>query len=273
MSDDLHPMLRPNASDRAEKALKALTSSIDIVAPGCGSFLGELISAVIPNTTSQRIAEYLTRVGRRLAALEVRVEGLEKKLGPEQVALFEDGARSAARSTSSQRIERLAAVVAYGMATDDGEAERNRTVLQILDQLSEADLLRLDSFIWRMGPDPRRPSGPQHPWANYGEGFESLPPAEQTRIAMAARSQAEEVKALEDHRIAKLLALNLLQQPTGLVPGRPLLGGGKGMPIIKKEEPRLTHLGAMVLAKTGLGQDTWEGVLERDREAAESAAR
>lgn len=44
------------------------------------------------------------------------------------------------------------------------------------------------------------------------------------------------------------------------------------MPIIKKEEPRLTPLGAMVLTKTSLGQDTWEGVLERDREAAESAA-
>ena len=269
MPDDVHPMLKPTAADHADKALRALTSGIDLVAPGFGSFVGELLSTVIPNTTSERIAEYLTRLGRRLTALEVRLDGLAERLGPEQIALFEDGARSAVRSTSSERIERLAAVVAYGMAADDREAERNREVLQILEQLSEADLLRLDSFIWRTGPDPRRRSRPKHPWADYGEGYESLPPAEQTRIAMAARSRAADVKALEERRIAKLLALNLLHQPTGLVPGRPLLGGGQGMPVIKKEEPRLTHLGAMILARTGLGQDTWDGVLEREREAAE----
>lgn len=266
MSESLHPLLRPTAGDQVEKALRALTSAVDVLAPGWGGFFGELIGSVIPNTASHRMAELLTRVSRRLQQLEVKVDGLTERLGPEQIALFEDGARSAIKATSVSRIERLARVVAHGLAAGDVEAEKCRVIVQILDQLSEPDLIKLDGYVWRGGGSPRSTDFP--PRAADAE-TEQLPAAEQLQRAMVAREQKEDQRALDLHRITKLINMNLLSQTTTIGPGRLQLGGGPGLPVINTDPPKLTRLGALVLEHAGLGQPTWDGVFEREREAAE----
>lgn len=270
MPEGLHPLLRPTAGDQVEKALRALTSAVDALAPGWGGFFGELIGSVIPNTASHRTAELLTRVSRRLQHLEVKVDGLTERLGPEQIALFEDGARSAIKATSVSRIERLARVVAHGLAANDAEAEKCRVIIQILDQLSEPDLIKLDGYVWRGGRNPRLSDFP--PRAEDA-GTEQLPVAEQMQRAVVAREQKEDQKALELHRVTKLINLNLLSQTTTIGSGRPALGGRPTLPVITTDQPKLTRLGALVLDHAGLGQPTWEGVFEREREAAEWIAK
>lgn len=271
MTEEVHPTLRPTAADRAEKALKALTSGVDLVAPGWGGFFGELVSSIIPNTAAQRLAEFVSRLSRRLHMLEARVEILSERLGPEQTALFEEGARSAVKATSSLRIQRLADLVAHGMTANEAEAERDRAILAILDQLSERDILCLDGFVPRMGRDPRLATEPDNPWADYGAGFQDLSIAEKNRVAREIRSREMEEKALEAHRVAKLLKLNLLDQVEGLLPGRPRLDGGLPLPVLAKDPPTLSTLGRIVLHRTGLGQATWEQRLAVPSEAESSA--
>lgn len=263
MTGDIHPTLRRNASDFAAMGLRALTSTVDQWLPGGGSFFGELIAEVIPNTTSRRLLEYVTRLGRQLAALEARVDDLGQ-LDTEQLALFEDGARSSVRATTPNRIERVARIVAHSWTKPDVDAERSRIILALLDQLSENDLLALDQYIHRMGPDPRRGANSPSDYPDVtGLGF-----AEANAIFMAAKAQSDDRAAIEMHRLTKLIGMNLLEQPVGLMPGRPLIRGGQGLPQIAKEQPRLTRLGKLVLEEAGLGQPTWEEVLIREQDAS-----
>lgn len=243
--------------------LRALTSTVDRWLPGAGSFFGELISEVIPNTTSRRLLEYVTRIGRELSALKAHVEDLAG-LSAEQLALFEDGARSSARATTMTRIERLARIVAHDWTDEGAETERSRVLLALLDQLSETDLLSLDKYVFRVGRDPRQPG---QRLTDYPDVL-GLSPAEAVRVSLAAKEKREDKAAIEMHRLNKLIGMNLLEQPVSLTPGRPQLGGGQGLPKIAKDRARLTRLGKMVLEEAGLGQATWDEVSARDEEAA-----
>lgn len=127
MTETVHPSLQPTPGDRIADILRALGSSIDLVAPGWGSVFGSLIGEVIPNLREQRTAEYLTKLGQRLAALEAGFEAMSGGLGVESLALFEDGARDASRATSSERIARIGYVVANGMAHGDAQASWDGT--------------------------------------------------------------------------------------------------------------------------------------------------
>lgn len=225
MAEDIHPALKAGAADHAATALKAISSAVDIVVPGAGSVFGELISFVIPNLRSQRFEEFLTRLARRIGKTEQRLDALIERLGPEQVALFEDGARGAVRATTSERIDRFARLVANGLTADEAEAERNRVLVALLEQVSETDLFYLDGFVGRMGPDPRGKST-RFARLDYGPGFDDLPAPEQFKVAREVRAKVSEVEAIEEYRLTKLINLNLLLQPVVLTPGRPQLGGG-----------------------------------------------
>ena len=265
MTKDIHPMLKPGASDYAEKALRSITSAVDVVAPGVGSVFGELIGAIIPNTRSQRFEEFLTRLARRISMTERKLDALIDGLGPEQIALFEDGARGAVRATTPARIDRFARMVARGLTADEIEAERVRVLVALLEQLSESDLLYLDGFVGRMGPDPRGRSSCGRS-LDFGPGFEDLSSVEQMKVARDVRARQREVDAIEEYRLTKLVNLNLLLQPVLLVPGRPQLGGGMGLPQMAKDRVSLTVLGHLILVRAGLGQETWEDVMLRESE-------
>ena len=156
----LPPALRENTSDRAVTGLRAITSAIDVIMPGAGSLFGELAGVVIPNQRGQRLVEYVARLGRLLRdhseilrAQNDRVEDLESafreiasKLGAEQVALFEAGARSSAQTTSRERIAQIAKIVAEGLTSDDAKTERQRRMLEIVSDLSDLDVLTLSSL-------------------------------------------------------------------------------------------------------------------------------
>lgn len=266
LTADIHPSLKTSAADHAERVLRAITSAVDVVAPGVGSIFGELIGTVIPNRRSQRFEEFLTRLARRINTTDQRLDALIERLGAEQIALFEDGARGAVRATSSERIDRIARLVARGLTADEIEAERSRVLVDLLERLTEADLRYLDGFIYRQGRDPRGSPEPKG-GLDYGPAFEALSAPEQWKIALEVRARVAETKAIEEYRVAKLIGLNLLIQPIELTPGRPLLGGGVGLPQMTKDHIKLTPLGRLILDRAGLGQATWDEVLEREREA------
>jgi hypothetical protein len=263
--EDVHPLLRPSAADHAATLLRGLSSAVDVAAPGWGSVFGELIGSVIPNLRSERVEEYITRLGRELRALRAQVDDLIQKLGPEQIALFEDGARSAARATSHDRIARIARMVAAGMTSEEEEAARARELMALLDQLTEADLFYLDRFVPRGGLDPR-------PWSR-GETYvqrlgEITYPLTDERLAALVEAQFKdaEAKAVKDYRPAKMINLNVLQQQTGIVEKRTKFDG-RPTPELKTGKPQLTSLGYMLLLKAGLGQRTWDEVLAREGDA------
>ena len=153
MPDDISPAIRPNAADHAASGLQALTSLADIAVPGIGSFFGLLVGQVIPNQRNERMAEFITRLSRRLRIAEEGLDALNQrystfvdKLGPEQRALFEDGAYASARATSTSRIDGISKVVADGLNADEATAIQQRMALQLISELSEEDVIVLLSY-------------------------------------------------------------------------------------------------------------------------------
>jgi hypothetical protein len=157
----LAPVLRDTAADKAVAGGQALSSIVDVVAPGVGGFFGLLVGQIIPGQRAERLAEYATRLGRRLRitegaieSLSDRLEALALALDADQRALFEDGALAAVRATTNERIEQIAKVVADGLTDDDVSAAEQRRLLALLNDLSSEDLVVLMSHTQRWRSDP-----------------------------------------------------------------------------------------------------------------------
>ena len=72
---------------------------------------------------------------------------------PHQKALFEEGALAATRATSPERIEGIAAIVAEGITGEAAEAEDRRRLLQLVNELSEDEIVLLCDYTQRYGSD------------------------------------------------------------------------------------------------------------------------
>jgi hypothetical protein len=245
VTEDVHPMLRPTAADRAADTLRALTSAVDLIAPGVGSVFGQLIGSVIPNLRSERFELYLTLLGRRLRALDTRLEALAERLGPEGIALFEEGARSAGRATREERIRQVALLVSGGISADEKNAATSRDLMRILDEVTDSELALLDSFVWRLGPDPRGESG--------------------VRFHQGSAASWREAQMFHEMRLVRLERLALIKRETELVPGQQRYDGLSAVPQMVRQEPRLTDLGKRLLVEVGMGQSTWDEVLTREQ--------
>lgn len=139
---DLPAALRENFSDIAAAVLRATLGNIPIG----GALVVELIGRVLPDLREQRFLEYLARLAQKVEQSHRTLDDLLKEIGPMKAALFEDGALGAVRSTSGDRIEHLAALVALGLEGTERGAEDQRSLVRMLNELTDADLRYL--MLW-----------------------------------------------------------------------------------------------------------------------------
>jgi hypothetical protein len=233
MSDKKLPAsLEPTASDRAVQGLQAITSAVDMAVPGVGSFFGALVGQIIPNQRNERLVEYCVRLGRRLQVAEgavedlrARLEALAANLTPEQLALFEDGAAAAVKATSEDRVDTIARIVAAGLTNDDAKAADQRRLLDLLNELSDEDVVVLCSYTHRYGRDP---------------GWRELHKASLSPVAVHMQSSEGEMDqgTMRDIRKAKLVRLRVLEE-------KPSSNG-------RSTSTDLTRIGRFVLRHLGL---------------------
>lgn len=132
------------------------TSSVVDWQPLPGSVLAEIVNALVPHQRAGRLAEFL-----RL--LDVKIEGLSPdvqdtaKHDTEKVALIEDGAYSAARATSRERIERIVNCVANGIRAVDEPEFFSKRMLALFNEIDDNELLMLYDFYQKALPG--RPLG------------------------------------------------------------------------------------------------------------------
>lgn len=237
MSDEIHPSLRKNASDHAHELLLALSSAVDVAAPGWGSSFGYLVGEVIPNRRPDRIARFLTKLVHKLELLDQRCSILEQ-LSAEKAALFEDGGREAVRSTSDDRIDRVAEIVASGMVGDDLETALRRDLLALFASLSDGELASLAAYA---GIRPDIPEAPQDVQIDR-------------KTAMNALAR---MRSVSDFHRVRLISLGLLEQKQVLVPDRYRLGSRAREANPQKlvtERPNPTAVGRALLVELGLLQ-------------------
>lgn len=117
-------------------------------APVVGSLLSEVAGAIIPNQRIDRIAKFAEILEQRLSTLEESF--LRSQLSNEEfVGIMEEAMIQASRSTSNDRREYLASIVASGLTDKEIEYNETRRILTILGELSDAEVILLRSYLVR----------------------------------------------------------------------------------------------------------------------------
>jgi hypothetical protein len=131
--------------------VSALRSGIGIL-PIYGSFLAELVTVTIPNQRLDRIANYVRALAKRLARFEKSFLDEQAKRS-DFCELVEESFHQAARSTTEERREYIANLIANGLREDQEDYLRSRFLLRILGQLNDAEILIL--HYYDLGNSPK----------------------------------------------------------------------------------------------------------------------
>src|SRR5688572_16192704 len=134
--------LRLNRSDYVASAAKSALGAV----PFAGSLLVELADTVIPNQRIERIVRFAADLQNRIADLEE--ERVRAHLTDENFTdLVEEAMRQAARSTSDERRQHIASVVAAALTAEDVSFIESKHLLRILGEINDLEVIWLRSYL------------------------------------------------------------------------------------------------------------------------------
>ena len=140
MSEDqqLPAEIKSTAIDYVASGAKSVLG----IVPFVGSLLAEVAGSVIPNQRIDRIARFATALQGRIAHLEEQAVRGELK-DEEFTELLEEALRQAARSTSDERREYLAAAIANSLTRNAIKHSETKHLLRIMGELSDVEIIWL----------------------------------------------------------------------------------------------------------------------------------
>ncbi len=203
--------------------------------PLVGGPLSTLITETIPNLRQDRIVKYLRNLDERLATLE-KNEIDELQNDPEKVDLIESGGYLAARSTSTDRLERIAEIVFRGLSKADSNFIRRKRLIALFGEIDDDEFMILTAYGQSYG------GYASQAW----EAVDQPPPA----TLGSSEEQLENAKLFELGK-QNLLRVGLLERNYGQVkkdsypPFDPKTGGFKS-------RVEISHLGRMLLREAGI---------------------
>lgn len=232
-NDAMPDVLKDSGPDHAVVASKALLGMV----PFAGSILAELAGIAIPNQRLDRVVKFAVELDRRLAGIESEV--LKWKWRDDQfLELAEEVVRQAARATSDQRREYLAAVLSTEMTQEQIDEHDHRHLLRILGELNDVEVVWLRHYAGNgfrghhEFQDCHREVLEPKVVADY--------PSDDARMAASA---------LKESYLSHLVQLGLMedQLSTGVNGVPEMEWGGKKFRVRRD----ITHLGAMLLELIG----------------------
>lgn len=134
--------LAPNRSDYVVIAAKAALGAV----PFAGSLLAEIAGTVIPNQRIDRIVRFAMELEKKLADLEqdrVRVHLSDDSF----TDLIEEGLHQAARSTTDDRRQHIANIVANSLTSEDISFIESKHLLRLLGEVNDIEVIWLRFFL------------------------------------------------------------------------------------------------------------------------------
>ena len=223
--------LDANSLDRFASSVKIAGSLVPLV----GGPLSALITETIPNLRQDRIVKYPRSLEERLSKLEK--EEIDKlHSDPEKVDLVESGGFLAARSTSPDRLERIAEIIFRGLSKTDTDLIRRKRLLALFGEIDDDQFVILNAYGQAIGGNA----------SQVWDTVDLPPPA-------TLGSSQEQLENAELYELGKqnLLRLGLLERKYGHVkkdsypPFDPKSGGFKS-------RLEISHLGRMLLREAGM---------------------
>jgi hypothetical protein len=116
--------------------------------PFVGSVFAEVAGAIIPNQRIDRIVKFAEKLESKLS--DTQKVALRSQLSDEEfVDILEEGMIQASKSTSDDRREYLALLIANGLSDKAIEYGETRRLLTILGDLSDAEIISLRYHLVR----------------------------------------------------------------------------------------------------------------------------
>lgn len=135
-----------NLPELGNKRIDYLTTTLSAVAPLLGPLLAEVIKELIPGQRLDRIEKYVQILNSKLSRLSD--EFIRSHLINENFTdLLEDGLRQAAKSTSDDRREYIASVVATGIASETIDCIETKHLLRILGEINDIEVIWLRYYL------------------------------------------------------------------------------------------------------------------------------
>ena len=144
--------LEPNITDDIVSIGKGIVG----IAPIFGPMIGEVIGQIIPRQRVDRITEFIKLLDVRLSELEMDRDKLAKKMAEEPyVNLFEEGLWQAARSSSQERKEYIASLLANGLTDEALNDIQQGVLLSLLGELNDIEILKLYQYTIKARTDEK----------------------------------------------------------------------------------------------------------------------
>lgn len=127
--------------DHVTSVVKGVVGAVPIVGP----FFAEVVGTLVPNQRVDRIADFAQKLHDRIENLED--DTLRSRITDENFTdLLEESLQQAARSTSDERREYIANLVASGINDDDIDYIENKHLLRILGELNDIEVIWLIAY-------------------------------------------------------------------------------------------------------------------------------
>lgn len=140
--DEQSNEITSNRSDYVAFAAKAALGAIPFV----GSLLVEIAGTVIPNQRIDRIARFAAILEQRLGDLER--DRVRAYLTDENFTdLVEEGLRQAARSTTDERRQQIAAIIESSLTAADVSFIESKHLLRILGEINDIEVIWLRFYL------------------------------------------------------------------------------------------------------------------------------
>lgn len=180
--------------DKTMSVFKGVSSIVPV-----GGLFAEIVTTLVPNLRIERITTFLKQLDDRVELLEEKEAKRfhERKTTPEYVALFEDGAFHAARSTSEDRIKYISSAVINGMTSEHIEAVEARHLLGLLNEINDIEVIWLCHFSHYVGTDEYHEYYERHSDILKAISREKGQPAEVYEAAALQDSYKEHLERLQ----------------------------------------------------------------------------
>ena len=104
--------------------------------------MGEVITGIIPRQRIDRVERLTTELAAQVSGMDE--ERVRQRFGePGFVDLLEDGLGQTIRATSKERIKQIATLLKNGLSDDDVNALQYKTLMGLLGQLNDAEIIIL----------------------------------------------------------------------------------------------------------------------------------
>ncbi|MEI9965379.1 MAG: hypothetical protein WDM92_12535 [Caulobacteraceae bacterium] len=152
------------------------------------------------------------------------------KVDAEKVALFEDGAAGAVKATTDERIQQLVELVANGLDAGGREAEDQRALVRLLNDLTEADLRYL--MLWTKKYYDDREWRQRHGFDyRFEEREREIQVGDSTEVVMETVLVGDQMDPIAEMAIqGRLVSLGLFEQ-TVVPVDPPIIDSVTGAPV------------------------------------------